>query len=159
MSLMAGFKRVFRLPAPNVDREIDEELTFHIEEHVRELVAGGMDPDSARSQVERSFGDMSAIRRESKSIQQRIAQRIERRDTIASYLQDARFALRMLRKHPTFTVVAVLTIGLGLGATTAIFSVVDGVLLKPLPYPESDRLVRIYMQNSPTNRWGLSVAD
>ena len=159
MSLMAGFKRVFRLPVRNVEREIDEELTFHIEEKIRELVAAGTDPDSARAQVTRSFGDMSAIRRESKGIQQRIAKRIERRDTIASYLQDAQFALRMLRKHPTFTLVAVLTIGLGLGATTAIFSVVDGVLLKPLPYPDADRLVRVYQQNSPTNRWSLSVAD
>lgn len=59
-------------------------------------------------------------------------------------LRDVRFALRMLLKNPTFTVVAVLTLGLGIGAVTAIFSVVNAVVIRPLPFPEPERLVRFY---------------
>lgn len=73
--------------------------------------------------------------------------------------QDTRYALRGLLKAPAFSATALLTIAIGVGATTAIFSVVHGVLLEPLPYPDADRLVRIYQQNAPTNRWGISVAD
>ncbi|HEX9728266.1 MAG TPA: ABC transporter permease [Gemmatimonadales bacterium] len=72
---------------------------------------------------------------------------------------DLRFAGRTLWKHPGFASLAVLTIALAIGATTAIFSVVNGVLLAPLPFPQADRLVRIYEQNSPTNKFPLSVAD
>jgi putative ABC transport system permease protein len=73
--------------------------------------------------------------------------------------QDTRYAVRGLLKAPAFSATALLTIAIGVGATTAIFSVVHGVLLEPLPYPDADRLVRIYQQNAPANRWGISVAD
>ena len=73
--------------------------------------------------------------------------------------QDTRYAVRGLFKSPAFSVTALLTIAIGVGATTTIFSVVHGVLLEPLPYPNADRLVRIYQQNAPTNRWAISVAD
>lgn len=72
---------------------------------------------------------------------------------------DLRFALRSLRKHPGFATLAIVTIGLAIGASTAIFSVVDGVLLEPLPFRDSGSLVRIYEQNRPSNRFALSVAD
>jgi predicted permease len=75
-------------------------------------------------------------------------------------MRDARLAVRSLTKTPVFTAAALLTLALGIGATTAIFSVVNGVLLRPLPYPNADRLVRIYQQNAPDNRcWALSVVD
>lgn len=77
-------------------------------------------------------------------------------ETVAA---DCRYALRGLRRNPVFTLTAVVVLGLGLGATTAVFSVMDSVILADLPYPEPGRLVRVFEQNSPTNRWALSTAD
>ena len=73
--------------------------------------------------------------------------------------QDVRYATRALRRSPAFTITATLVLAFGIGASTAIFSAVDAVLVSRLPYPDDDRLVRIYQQNSPTNRFGLSVVD
>ena len=75
------------------------------------------------------------------------------------FAQDARHAARALMRSPGFTLTATLVLALGIGASTAMFSAVDTVLVSRLPYPEDDRLVRIYQQNSPTNRFGLSAAD
>jgi putative ABC transport system permease protein len=72
---------------------------------------------------------------------------------------DCRYALRGLRRNPVFTLTAVVVLGLGLGATTAVFSVMDSVILTDLPYPDPGRLVRVFEQNSATNRWALSTAD
>ena len=77
-------------------------------------------------------------------------------DTI---IKDIRYGVRGLLKHPGFTAIVVITLALGIGASTAMFSAVDTVLVSRLPYPDDDRLVRIYQQNSPTNRFGLSAAD
>src|SRR4029079_16024487 len=81
--------------------------------------------------------------------------------SFAGTFRDARYALRSLRRSPAFTATAVLTIALGVGGTTAIFSIVDGVLLKPLPYVQPDRLVRLYEVNPSTGgeRNGLSLPD
>lgn len=73
--------------------------------------------------------------------------------------QDIRYALRGLIKARAFTIAVLVTMAIAIGANTTIFSVVNGILLKPLPYPDADQLVRIFEQNSPTNRWALSVAD
>ena len=72
---------------------------------------------------------------------------------------DLRYGARGLVRSPGFTFSAVFTIALGIGANAAIFTMVDGVLLKPLPYPEPERLVRIYESNGPLNKWSLSLAD
>ena len=72
---------------------------------------------------------------------------------------DVRYALRGLRRSPGFALTAILTLGLGIGATSAVFGAVRAVVLAPLPYPEPERLVRIFQQNSPTNRWTISNAD
>ena len=83
----------------------------------------------------------------------------ERAGTLETVLADVRYALRGLRRSPGFALTAILTLALGIGTTSAVLGAVNAVLLSPLPYPESERLVRVFQQNSPTNRWTISNAD
>ena len=133
-----------------VERELDDELRFHVEEHVRELVEQGMPPADARTAALRAFGGVERIK---ESVRDTWHVRLLR-----DLAQDLRYAARSLRHAPTFTVVAALTIALGVGATAAIFSVVDGVLLKPLNYPDSHRIVQVLTHWTKTGHNGSNLA-
>ena len=139
-------RRVFRLPATprRVGRAVDDELDFHVRERIEEFIARGMAPDEATAEARRRFGDVSALRGELVSIDERVRRRTTVADIWAGLTQDARFAVRSLHRRPAFAATALLTLALGIGATTAMFSVIDGVLLQPLPYREPDRLVTIF---------------
>jgi putative ABC transport system permease protein len=118
-----------------VDHDLDDEIQYHLERQVEERVAAGMDRDEAWRVVVRDFGGVD---------QSKERCRDERRvDLIVSGLQDVRYALRTLLRSPGYTAVAVLTLALGSGVNTAVFSLVDGILLARLPYPASDRLVSV----------------
>lgn len=133
------------------EAELDEEIRYHIDREAERLMRAGVDPESARREAVRAFGGIDRVKegaREGAGL-----------PWIETALRDARHAARGLRRNPGFAAAAVATLGLGIGATTAIFSVVDGVLLEPLPYPGSERLVRIVQQNAPDNRWNISMAD
>jgi predicted permease len=119
-----------------MDREMDEELRFHLEMEAEELVrTRGLSRSEARRQAMIAFGGMERVREEGRD-----ARGVR---VLEELLADLRFAVRMCSKHTGFAAATILTLALGIGASTAVFSVVYGVLLKPLPFPEAERLVSV----------------
>ena len=122
--------------AETIDQETTDELRFHLDMRVEENIRQGMSPDEARRDAERRFGNMTRIKEQSHDV--RGGQWLE------TVWQDFCYGGRVLAKHPLFTLVAVLTLTLGIGANTAIFSLVNAVLLRPLPYREPERLMTVW---------------
>jgi predicted permease len=125
---------------PNSRHELDEELQFHIEQSTQQKIAQGIAPSEARRQTLIEFGSLERTRQQSH--QQRPGWWLE------TLVQDIRYALRGFRRTPLFTLTAIATLALGIGATTAVFSVVDPILFRALPYGHPDRLVSIGLFHS-----------
>ena len=117
------------------DQEIADEVESYLEQATAELAARGLSPEEARHAARLNLGNVTVVREQVRSYGWE--------NTIAAPLSDLRYAARRLRGNPGFTAVSVLTLALGIGASTAIFSVIQGVMLKPLPYPHSEQLVAL----------------
>ncbi|HXY30235.1 MAG TPA: ABC transporter permease [Gemmatimonadaceae bacterium] len=158
-------KRRFRLVTPfRVRPDVAGEIDFHMEMRARELIAAGMPPEEARREAAARFGDVGAVTAACEATRQGQLRERERADLLRDLWQDIGFAARTLRKTPVFTVAAVLTLAFGIGANTAIFSVISGVLLRPLPYEHGDRLLTVTQPDGATGApdmafSALEVAD
>lgn len=136
-----------------LEREMNEELRFHLDMEIQKNIERGMGPSDARLKALRTFGGVERIKEEVRE-----ARGGRLLETLA---QDVRYGLRTLAKNRGYAAVVILTLGLGIGANTAIFSVVHGVLLRPLPYERGDELV-VVRQQAPAagvDDMGFSVKD
>ncbi|HXM44021.1 MAG TPA: ABC transporter permease [Bryobacteraceae bacterium] len=134
-----------------VEEDLNKELRFHLDQQLAENLAAGMPPDEARRAALRRLGGVTQIQEECRDMR--------RADHIETSWRDLRYALRSLHKSPGFTAVILLTLALSIGANSAIFSVIDGVLLRPLPYPNADRIVRVFFHSATYPRFPLNPFD
>ena len=134
------WRRYARLLRPDVSADVNDELRFHLAAKVDQLIAQGLSPDEARREAERQFGEMSAVQEEGERLGHDRERSKQRRDYWSGWVQDLRYAFRTLRRDRAFTIITVVILALGIAANTAVFSVVNTVLLRPLPFPDSARL-------------------
>jgi predicted permease len=144
MSRPPKFPRRFRLPwrsREQISAEVDEEIAFHLELRTEELVREGQGAPEARRQAQREFGDLDEAKASLGEADQGRERERRRSEWLDALRSDLRFAPRTLRRSPAFTTVAVLTLAIGIGAATAVFTVADAFLLSPLPVRDQDRVV------------------
>ena len=137
------WRRHLRFWGSDVRADVDAELAFHVDELVDRLVQEGRDPVEARAEAARRFGDYARIQAACVAIDRGRERRRRWLQLLADLWQDLRLGVRMLARSPGFTVSGVVVLGLGLGAATAIASVVNAMFLRPLPYPEPGRIVNV----------------
>ncbi len=134
---MFGWKSLFRKRA--LDAQLDSELRFHIEKLTNDNIAAGMTPEEAGRQAVMEFGGREQIKEELRDVY--------RVRVIESTLANFKSAFRFIRKSPSFSVAVILTLALGIGANSAVFSAIDAILLRPLPFPNGDQLMRLGQYN------------
>ncbi|MBZ5583521.1 MAG: ABC transporter permease [Acidobacteriia bacterium] len=141
------------LAARRSDREFEDEIRTHLSLLAERFVRQGMTPEKARHAARRQFGNFTLVKE--------VRHEMRTFAPLATFFQDAAYGARLLRNNPGFTVVALLTLAVGIGANTAVFSMVRGILMKPLPYPEAERLVvpaTIFPRYN-TDRGAVAFAD
>jgi predicted permease len=139
-------RKLFRLPIEtraDVSRDVDEELAFHIEMRAREFENAGLAAEVALSEARRRFGDVKDVRSHALAVSEQPRRHARLRESLLSWLHDVRIAMRQFRSAPMFSCIAVLTLALGIGANTAMFSVIHHLLLAPLPYADGDRMTQL----------------
>ena len=142
-------KRVFRSSAvrPGASQDVRDEIQFHLEMRTRDFIEQGLSPEDARRAALAAFGDAVAIDAELRSARATYIGERARRDRLGALRADLSFALRTLRKRAGFTAASLATLALGIGAATSVYTIVNGVLVRPLPYPDPSRLVMVWMSS------------
>ena len=158
---MIKWLRYFAFWRRDLRLDARDEIRFHLEMRERDLIARGMRPEEARDAATREFGDPSSVARQLERIDSRIIAREERAEAWSDLRRDVRVGLRSLRNSPAFTTTAVLCSALGIGVTATIVSAAYSILVRPLPYPNADRIVAIYSENT-VKSWrnvNISIPD
>jgi len=143
---------------PNARQVVDNELEFHLEMQMRRYIEQGMSPAAARAKALSRFGDVEGVRDECHTLADRIEHQVKRAELLSELKQDLSYAVRTLRRSPLYTFVALLTLAVGIGVNTAIFSVVNATLLRPLPYRNAPRVVTIWNGSGPSRSERTAVA-
>lgn len=138
------WRRYLRFWRSDVQADVDDEFAFHIGERVDDLVATGMDPEQAREEALTRFGDMERVKGTCSTIAQEQESNMRRSEILSVLEQDVVYAFRVMRRSVAFTIAVVFTLALGIGATTSIFSVVNAVLFRPLPYANPERMAMVF---------------
>lgn len=155
-------QRLFRLPLTpaRARSELDAEIRFHLAERIDELVAAGWRYEDADQEIRRRFGDLEAYREQAHVIDARMLRHHHRVEVIEQVRRETRRAVRSLLHSPLYLAVSVLTLGLGIGCVTAVFTLLDRIVLRPLPYVASERLVDVRSAvdgKAVAGYWGVSV--
>src|SRR5262249_28552135 len=132
-SVRLRLRSLFRRKA--FEAELEDELQFHLEKHAELSLARGLSPEEARASATRAFGGHAQVKEEGRDM--------SKFNVLETVLQDVRYALRILRAAPGFAAIVILSLAVGIGANTAIFSVMDALLLRRLPVPHPERLVTL----------------
>src|SRR5437879_5367828 len=139
MYLLSLLRNLFK--RSRVERDLDEELRAYVELLTEQKVAGGMGAYEARRTARIELGGIEQVKEE--------VRQVRRGRMLEELMQDLHYGIRTLRKNPAFTAIAVLALALGIGTNTAMFSVAYGILLRPLPYADADRVAVVYMRYFP----------
>src|SRR5215475_4796755 len=129
-----------------LEREMEEEMRFHLEMQIEQNLASGMAAEEAHYAARRQFGNQTWLKE--------VSREMWNLTSIETLIQDLRYGARMLLKNPGFTSLAVLTLALGIGATTTIFSAIQNILLEPFPYKDASRVVTIQIHDTSESRPG-----
>ena len=155
-----GVRRLLRLVTRrSMQQDADEEIRLHLELRTKQLIGEGMSPADARAEAERRFGEVDDERRRSRQYAARRARRLRWRESLDLLHGDVRYALRTLRRDAGFTAFALTIMALGIGASATVFSLVNGVLLRPMPFRDPSRLIWIgSVANNGVDEWLVQVS-
>jgi predicted permease len=143
MKPLPMWRRYARFFGPDPAADAKDEVRFHLDAKTDDLVAQGWKPNAARREAERQFGDVRAVQKTGKKLGEKMEQRKRLHDRLSDYLRDVRYTFRKLAHDPGFAAVSILILALAIGSNVVVFSVVNTLLLRPLPFPESHQLVWI----------------
>ena len=138
-----AWRRYLRFMRANASADLDDEIAFHVAARIEELIAAGLTREEAEAATLRRLGDLARFRAQTLHIDHQWEREKTMRDRFDAVIADASFGIRQLRRSPALAIAAILCFALGIGVNSAIFSVVNGVLLRPLPYRDADRIVMI----------------